>query len=148
MKRLVSVLVILTLTIGLSASGCATVTPRPTPDTTQATIDQAAVLTSAMKTAVAFANQKRDDAQALYDKKVITAPTMQKINQAGNVLSIKTLEFVAFAKTVTSDPSLRVTASALLDTFKEFIDSLSPAGISGEDIRKALAAFFSYLGVQ
>ncbi len=139
------------LAAGLVA-GCSSlggvVKPNPTPDNTQAVMDQAASIAVATKSAAKLANQLRDDAQKLYDTKVISAATMQRINNAGNKASQKGLEFVSFAETVTTDPSLRVTAKALLDVFQEFIDAVSPAGLSGADIRKALNVLFAYLGVE
>lgn len=148
MKRLLSIIVILTLTIGapLALSGCATVQPKPTVDAVTSSRDQGALLATATKNAFKYAREKRNDAQALYDAGKISSAVMQRINDAGNQADLKGQKFIDFVETVTTDADLRTTAEGLLNLFKEFIDSLKFSGVSGSDIHDALAAFFAYLG--
>lgn len=150
MKRLLAIFVILTLTAGLSigASGCATVKTNPPADNVQTVRNQAAVLAKATKEAATLAVEARRLAQSAYDKKVISAAVMQKVNNAALVTSEKGLAFITFAETVTTDPSLRVTAAELYKVFQSFIDSLAEAGQTGQAIKTALAVFIAYLGAQ
>lgn len=139
-------------TLGLGAIGCASagglVTPAPTVDQVQAVRNQAGVLATATREAAALAVDARRLSQKAYEANAITAAQMQAINNAAIIASDKGLAFIDFAETVTTDPSLRVTASELLKVFDGYIASLNNAGQSGAAIRKALAAFIAYLGVQ
>ncbi len=124
-----------------------TATPAPV-DNRQAVLNKAAEIASATKAASKIANQVYDDHDALQRAGKISRAAMLKISDAANKVSRAGLEFVTFADTVSTDLSLRVAATALMDTFKEYIDAISIAGVSGQSIRAALEVLFSYLGVK
>jgi len=144
----------LLLAASIGVTGClpknppAVVNPAPTEQQIQAVREQAAVLATATREASALAVEARRLAQRAYEAGAIPAATMQQINHAAIVASDNGLAFVEFAKTVTTDPSLKVTARELLRIFDGLIDSLIEGKQGGEAIRMALAAFRSYLGVQ
>lgn len=131
-------------------SGCALgrATVDPTPDT--ATVEQvrteAAKLASATKEAATLAVEARRAVQAGYEAGVVSADVLRKVNDAAIVTRDKGLAFISFAETVTTDPSLRVTAAELLKVFDGFLEALSGAGQSGAAIRTALAVLRAYLG--
>lgn len=142
----------LMLAASIGVVGClpkapAVVNPAPTEQQIQAVRDQAAVLATATVEASALAVESRRLAQRAYEAGVIPAATMQQINNAAIVASDKGLAFVAFAKTVTTDPSLKVTARELLRVFDGLIEALVNGKQGGDTIRAALAAFRAYLGV-
>jgi hypothetical protein len=130
----------------VSAASCATVQPNPPTDNIQTVRNQAAVLAKATKEAATLAVEARRLAQVAYDRRVIAAPVMQRVNNAALVTSEKGLAFITFAETVTTDPSLRVTAAELYKVFQNYIEALSQAGQTGEAIANALRVFVAYLG--
>jgi hypothetical protein len=142
----------LILAASIGVVGClpkapAVIDPTPTAEQVQAVREQAAVLARATVEASALVVESRRLAQRAYEAGVIPAATMQQINSAAIVASDKGLAFVAFAKTVTADPSLKVTARELLRVFDGLIEALINGKQGGDTIRAALAAFRAYLGV-
>jgi hypothetical protein len=134
--------------IGCLPKAPAVVDPTPTAEQIQVVREQAEVLAKATVEASALAVESRRLAQRAYEAGVIPAATMQQINAAAIVASDKGLAFVSFAKTVTTDPSLKVTARELMRVFDGLIDALIEGKQGGEAIRVALAAFRAYLGVE
>lgn len=138
------------------ASGCAlggaVVTPPPpggpTAEQVQAVRNEAAKLATATKEAATLAVNARRLVQSGFEAGLVSRDALQKVNDASIVVSQKGIAFVNFAETVTTDPSLRVTATELLKIFDDYIVALSGAGQSGAAIRTALAVLRAYLGVQ
>lgn len=125
-----------------------TVNPNPPVDQVQAVRNEAAKIAVATREAAKLALAAHETAQAAYDAKLIPAAAMQKINDAAIDASREGLKFLDFAEQVTTDPSLRTTAAALLKVFDGLIAALTDGGQSGAAIRAALAALYTYLGVQ
>ena len=144
------------LLAGSLASGCAlggaVVTPPPpggpTAEQVQAVRNEAAKLATATKEAATLAVNARRLVQSGFEAGLVSRDALQKVNDASIVVSQKGIAFVNFAETVTTDPSLRVTATELLKIFDDYIVALSGAGQSGAAIRTALAVLRAYLGVQ
>lgn len=138
------------LLAGSLASGCALgrATVDPTPDTT--TVEQvrteAAKLAAATKEAATLAVESRRIVQAGYEAGLVPADVLRTVNDAAIVTRDKGLAFITFAETVTTDPSLRVTAAELLKVFDGYLEALAGAGQSGAAIRTALAVLRAYLG--
>lgn len=143
---LLPLLIVSALAAGVSS--CATVQPNPPVDTIQKARNEAAVLAKSTKEAASLAVQARRVAQTAYDSKAISAAVMQKINNAALEVERKGLAFIAFAETVTTEPSLKVTATELYKVFQSYIDALGESGQTGAAIKTALQAFIVYLGVQ
>jgi hypothetical protein len=142
----------LILAASIGASSClpkapAVVNPNPTAEQVQAVREQAAVLARATVEASALAVELHRLAHRSWEAGVISSATMQKINSAAIATSDKGIAFVEFAKTVTADPSLRVTARELLRVFDDLINALIEGKQGGETIRAALNVFRIYLGV-
>lgn len=134
------------------ALGGAVVTPPPpggpTAEQVQAVRNEAAKLATATKEAATLAVNARRLVQSGFEAGLVSRDALQKVNDASIVVSQKGIAFVNFAETVTTDPSLRVTATELLKIFDDYIVALSGAGQSGAAIRTALAVLRAYLGVQ
>lgn len=133
-------------------SSCATaaagVKPNPAVSEQQAARNEGAVLAKATKQALDFAVEARRRAQSFYDAGSLSAEKMVAINVAAQELGEKSLAFIAFAKTVTTNASLKATATALYKLFGDFIAKLKLEGWSGDVIDAALDAFRVYLGVK
>lgn len=143
MKRLLTAMI-----LGAVLASCVTNPPRPPKppvDNVPSVRDQATILANATKAAFTPAINRRNEAQALYDAKKISAAVMQRINDAGNQVDISGQKFITFAETVTTDHDLRTTAEGLFNRFREFTDALAFAGVSGSDVTAALAPFMTYL---
>lgn len=124
----------------------AIVTPAPTTEQVQAVRDQAEVLAKAVKEASAAAVHIGRLADQAYAAGLIPPAKMQRIAQARINAGDKGLAFVEFARTVTTEPSLRATVKALLSVFDDYIDALADGNQGGETIHVALAALRAYLG--
>lgn len=138
--------------IGVGVSSCATasaaVKPTPTVSEQQAARNEAAVLAKATTQALDFAIEARRRAQSFYDAGSLSGEKMIAINLAAQELGVRALDFIAFAKTVTTHASLKATATALYNLFGDYIAKLKTEGWSGEVIDAALDAFRAYLGVK
>lgn len=138
------------LVAGISSVSCATapavVQPVPTETHVQAVREQAAKLATATKEASAIAVELRRLAQRSYEAGAISAEVMQQINAASIVASDKGKAFVEFARAVTTEPSLKVTAQELLRLFDELLAAFGRGHQNVDALRAALAAFRSYLG--
>ncbi len=133
---------------GIATSGCATMKPNPTISEAQAARNDGAVLAKATTQALDFAIEARRRAQSFYDAGSLSADKMIAINTAAEALGKRSLDFIAFAKTVTTRASLKATATALYGLFGEYIAKLKLEGWSGDVINAALDAFRAYLGVK
>jgi hypothetical protein len=146
----------LLLTGSLAVSGClpksvtlpAPVDPAPTEQQVQDIRNQAEKLAIAVREASALAVQAGRLADQAYAAGLIPPATMQRINDAGIAAATHGETFVEFARTVTTDPSLRATSKALMTVFDDYLTALASGGQSGDAIRTALAALRAYLGVQ
>jgi hypothetical protein len=140
------------LMMGSLSAGCATLStitkPTPTVTEAQAVRNDAAVLAKSTNEALKFAIEARRRAQDLHAAGSIPDDKMIAINDASGVVGQKALDFIAFAKTVTTEASLKATAKALYGLFGDYIGKLNLAGWSGDVIRAALDAFRTYLGVK
>lgn len=149
-----SVLLPFLLVSALASGAClpknppAVVNPQPSAEQVQAVRNQAEKLAVAVREAWALAIQAGRLADQAYAAGIIPAATMQKINQAGIDAANRSEVFETFARTVTTEPSLKVTARELLKVFDDYILALSEGKQSGDTIRAALAALRAYLGVQ
>ena len=141
------------LLAGSLLSGCALggslVTPLgSTAEQVQVVRNEAAALAKATNEAATLAVHARRLVQSGFDAGLVSREVMQKVNAAAIVTSQKGIAFISFAETVTTDPSLRVTATELLRIFDDYIVALSGAGLSGAAIRTALGVVRIYLGVK